>query len=227
VKAAAPTVTCIIPVYNGESFLGPALDSVFAQSRPPEEVIVVDDGSTDGGADLARSYGDRVRVLTQSHAGPGAARNHGVAAAHGDLICFLDDDDLFVPAKQERQLGRFAARPDLEISLCVYEMFWEPGLEHEEGRYRALGRHRGTHALQTMLARRSVFEKAGPFHPSLTHGNHIEWFARVRDGGVVSEVLEEVLVRRRMHAASFSHREPGLDDYVNLVKDRLDRLRGA
>jgi glycosyltransferase involved in cell wall biosynthesis len=222
------TVTCVVPVRDGEPFLGAALDSILAQSRPPQEVIVVDDGSTDGSAELARAYGPPVRVIESGRTGAGvaAARKRGVDAARGGLVCFLDADDLYDPLKQERQLERFAARPELEVSLCTYEMFWEPGLGDEEARYRAVDRVRGSHMFQTMLVRRSAFGSVGPIDASRAHGDQVEWLARAADAGAVIEVIDDVLVHRRMHRDSASHVSPSLESYVDIVKDRLDRVRG-
>src|SRR3954453_14764733 len=124
VETASAHVTCVIPVRDGEAYLGATLESVLAQSHPPLEVIVIDNGSTDGSVALARSYGERVRVLSQPDYGPAAARSRGVANAGGDFVCFTDADDLFHPAKLERQLARFAAKPELDISLTLYERFW-------------------------------------------------------------------------------------------------------
>jgi glycosyltransferase involved in cell wall biosynthesis len=220
-------VSCIIPVRDGEAFLGESLHSVLSQTRPPDEVIVVDDSSTDASARIARSYGDPVRVLRGEHEGPSAARRQGVQAATGELVCFNDSDDLHLPHKLERQLERLAARPELDVSLCASEMFWEDGLGDEEARYRAAGRLRGAYLWQTMLARRAVFDTAGPIDRHQAYGDVIGWLARARDAGVVAEVLDEVLVRRRMHPASLTHRAPSLESYVDVVKAQLDRRRAA
>jgi glycosyltransferase involved in cell wall biosynthesis len=87
----------IIPTYNRAALLGEALDSVFAQEFPDYEVIVIDDGSTDDTAAVAARYGRRVKFLRQVNRGPGAARNRGAQAAHGDYLAFLDSDDLWFP----------------------------------------------------------------------------------------------------------------------------------
>jgi glycosyltransferase involved in cell wall biosynthesis len=224
---SAPTVSCVIPVRDGEAFLAGALESVLGQTHPPDEVIVVDDSSTDRSATIARGYGPPVRVLAGRHDGPAGARNQGLDAARGDLLCFLDADDLWLPRKQERQLARFAARPELEMSLCICEMFWEEGLADEEERYRALGRHRGAHTFQTVMVRRSAFDRVGQVDPRRYYGDNVDWLARAADEGVVAEVLDEVLVRRRMHAASLTHVDPILEVYVDIVKAHLDRLRAA
>jgi len=226
-EGASPTVTCIIPTFNSRTFLADAIDSVLGQSPPPLEVLVVDDQSTDGTRELVSSYGPPVRLVTGPAEGPAGARQHGVSLARGEFVCFLDSDDLFAANKQERQLERFEARRDLEISVCGYELFWEAGLEEEEERYRAAGRVRGTSLFQTMLARRSVFAKVGPIEEAWAYGDNIDWVARARDSGTVIEILNEVFVRRRMHPASLTHRSPSLDRYVDVVKARLDRVRAA
>jgi glycosyltransferase involved in cell wall biosynthesis len=223
-RAGAPKVSCVIPVRDGEAFLGEAIESVLAQTRRPDEVIVVDDSSTDLSARVAQAFGPPVRLLRGHGRGPGAARNQGVETAGGDLLCFLDADDLFHPEKQERQLERLAARPDLELSFCMYEMFWEEGLGDEEARYRAVGRHRGARTFQTLVARRSVFEKVGPI-PERVYGDNVDWLAQAAEAGVVVEVLDEILVYRRMHPRSLTHVAPSLESYVDVVKARLDRRR--
>jgi glycosyltransferase involved in cell wall biosynthesis len=227
VEADRPTVSCVIPVRDAEAFLGEALDSVLAQTRPPQEVIVVDDSSSDRSARIAEAYGAPVRVLAGRHRGPAAARQQGIEAATGDLLSFLDADDTWLPEKQERQLERLAARPDLEMSLCQCEMFWEDGLGDEEERYRAIGRHRGAYLFQTMLVWRSVFDRIGPLDPARIYGDNVDWLARAADAGVVTEVLDEVLVSRRMHAGSLTHVDPSLESYVDVVKAHLDRRRAA
>ncbi len=100
----SPTVSLVIPAYNAEAYLREALDSAFAQTRPPDEVIVVDDGSGDRTPEIAASYGDRVRLLRQPNRGEAAARNTGVRVARGDLIAFLDADDTLLPRCLEAQL---------------------------------------------------------------------------------------------------------------------------
>ncbi|MFL5886158.1 MAG: glycosyltransferase family 2 protein, partial [Thermoleophilaceae bacterium] len=87
--AARPLVSVLVPVYQGERYLAEALDSVFAQDYEPLEVIVLDDGSTDGSADIARSYGG-VRYLHQENSGIAAARNAAIGAARGEIVAFLD-----------------------------------------------------------------------------------------------------------------------------------------
>jgi glycosyltransferase involved in cell wall biosynthesis len=115
-------VSVIIPTYNYARFVGEAVDSVLAQTLPPLEVIVVDDGSTDGTAEVLARYGDRIRVLRQKNAGVAMARNAGIAAARGEYLAFLDSDDAWYPRKLELQMQRFAAEPELGLVHCGAEI---------------------------------------------------------------------------------------------------------
>jgi glycosyltransferase involved in cell wall biosynthesis len=98
-----PRIAVIIPAYNSGAFLSRALESVLAQTVPAQEVIVVDDGSTDDTAAVAESYGSRVQVIRQANAGPGAARNRGTRETVSEWLAFLDADDAWLPIKLERQ----------------------------------------------------------------------------------------------------------------------------
>ncbi len=115
-------VSVIIPTYNYARFIGEAIDSTLAQTLPPLEVIVVDDGSTDGTRELLAEYGDRIRVISQQNQGVGAARNAGIAAARGEYLAFLDSDDAWYPRKLELQMLRFANEPELGLVHCGAEM---------------------------------------------------------------------------------------------------------
>src|SRR5262245_47159032 len=119
-----PLISCVVPVYNGERYLREALDSIQAQTYRPIEIIVADDGSTDGTAAVAAEYDHKVRYLFQPNAGTAAACNLGLQAARGDFIAFLAADDLWHRDKLLRQIERFEAR--LELSLCVSHVqnFW-------------------------------------------------------------------------------------------------------
>ena len=218
-------ITCIVPVHDGATYLAAAIDSILAQEHRPLEVIVVDDGSTDGSRAIAEGYGDPVRVISQENRGCAAARNTGVRHARYDLVAFLDADDLYVPGRLDRQLAHLRSRPGIDISLCTAENFWEPGLEEEQRRYEAAGRLRATHHFGTMLASKTVFERIGPIDEQRRVGDQIEWFLRAKDAGLVIEVLTDVLMLRRNHAASMSHQEPSLEPFLDLAFERLATRR--
>jgi glycosyltransferase involved in cell wall biosynthesis len=97
-------VSTIIPAYNAAAYIREAIDSALAQTHREQEIIVVDDGSTDGTWEVLESYGDAIRAIKQPNGGVGQARNHAARIAHGDWLAFLDADDLWLPTKLERQL---------------------------------------------------------------------------------------------------------------------------
>ncbi|MEE4350106.1 MAG: glycosyltransferase [Pacificimonas sp.] len=113
-----PSVSVIIPVYNREALLPRALESVRAQSSPANEVIVIDDGSTDASAAVAEDMASRwpeLTILSQSNSGAGAARNRGLATAQGDWMAFLDSDDIWLPAKLANLRAAITEEPEPEF----------------------------------------------------------------------------------------------------------------
>ena len=223
-----PLVSCIVPVHNGQPYLGEALDSVLAQSYRPLEVIVVDDGSTDSTADVVASYGDRVRYHWQPNAGPPAARNLGVSLAGGDFLAFQDADDLWHAEKLTRQMERFEVRPALQLCVTHAKNFWIPELEAEAARYQnhTLSRPFVGYCLQTLLARQTALEAVGELDSSLRLGDDVDWFARARDAKMTVEVVPEVLVYRRLHHANISRQQrAGREALLEIGKAALDRRR--
>jgi len=122
-----PTVSVVIPVWNAARYLSETLRSVLRQTRPAEEIVVVDDGSTDESAAVAEEFGARVRVLRQENRGESAARNRGIEAAQGDWIAFLDADDLWHPDKLARQLAAVRADPAVD---CVHTNWYYFGRQN-------------------------------------------------------------------------------------------------
>ncbi len=229
-----PLISCIVPVYNGEPYLAEALDSIRQQTYRRLEIIVVDDGSTDGTAQVISGYGQQVRGLRQSHSGPGAARNLGLREAGGTLIAFLDADDLWHPQKLARQLACFASRPGLAMCMTHLQNFWIPGLEKAAQRFRdhRFAKPLPGYAPQTLLVRRSLFETVGYFDPALQPADDLDWFLRAAEQGTEMELLPEVLVYRRVHRENVSM-EPGKgtigasmkEQLLHVLKASLDRRR--
>jgi glycosyltransferase involved in cell wall biosynthesis len=220
-------VSCIIPVYNGERFIGEAIASIRAQTHQPIEIIVVDDGSTDNTESAARAAYDGIVWSRQENAGPAKARNLGLTLARGEFIAFLDADDRFLPEKIARQIAHFASNPATDIVLTRVRMFWE-GLESEAAAYRHDNREESAgFANSNMLVRRSVFDRAGAFDERLPHAATVEWFRTFAEKGIVSETLQEALVERRMHEDNYSRKQRAVshDEFLHLVKRAMDAKR--
>ena len=222
-------ISCVVPVYNGDPYLAEALDSILAQTYQPLDIIVVDDGSTDDTAAVAANFSDRIRYLKQPNAGAAAARNLGLSVVRGEFVAFLDADDLWHPEKLARQMARFQARPRLDLCVTHIRNFWIPELSQDEERFRDhhwMQRQPG-YLSTTLLSRRTVFERVGPFDAAIRHGDSTDWFLRVAEQGAVIELLPDVLVYRRLHQSNLTRRiaARARDEYLQLVKRSLDRRR--
>ncbi|MEM7164170.1 MAG: glycosyltransferase [Planctomycetota bacterium] len=196
--AGCSLISCIIPVHNGERYLGDAIESVLQQTYPRLELIVVDDGSTDRSAAVAGSFGNRLRVEVQERGGASVARNRGVELSSGDLIAFLDADDIFELHKLEFQERRLRERPDLDLSAAYVENFKSADFSgaggHEFHRRRAWPR-----AITTWVLRRSLWDRVGPFDENMPLSQDVDWHMRAVSAGASIETLPIVLSRRRIH----------------------------
>jgi len=223
-------VSCIVPVFNGESYLSDALDSIFAQSYRNTEVIVVDDGSTDSTPEVVRRFSGRVIAVRQDNAGPAAARNFGIQTARGEFVAFLDADDLWDEHKLEHQLARFEARPKLDLCVTHARNFWIDELHEERSHFQEhrIAQAQPAYVAATLLARRRAFEITGPFNANLAHGHSTEWFMRAAELGLLCELVPEVLYHRRLHHTNRTRQfsAASREEFLHLVKANLDRKRG-
>ena len=222
-----PLISVVIPLYNGERFIAQAIESALGQTWPRTEVIVVDDGSTDGGAEIASGY--PVKLIRQENRGVGVARNRGYAEAGGDPITFLDQDDRFLPEKLERQLQALRAEPEAGMCSCKMRIFLEPG--DEQPRWidpDLLGSD--THSLQvgTLLTWRRTFEQIGTFDESYRWGNDADWFLRAREARIPMAMVPEALVLYRIHEGNESNRgQPILKEALTVFRASVKRRQAA
>jgi glycosyltransferase involved in cell wall biosynthesis len=223
-----PLISVMIGVYDAERYLGEAIESVFAQTYAPVELIVVDDGSTDGSGEVARSYGNRLTFARQENAGNGAARNRAVELAKGSLFAFLDADDRFVPTKLERQYAAMTADPALDVVFGHVQEFVSPELTDAERagiRSPAPAPARWT-APNLMLIRRDSFMRVGPFSETVRVGVTVDWYARAMEAGLTSAVIPDVVLERRLHLNNNGLRErDSRSHYLHVLKASLDRRR--
>jgi glycosyltransferase involved in cell wall biosynthesis len=224
-----PLVSVIIPVYNYDRYLGEAIESVLGQTYQHLEVIVVDDGSTDRSAEVAKSFADRgVRYRYQANAGIGPARNTGLESAGGEFIAFLDADDRWPLQKLERQLKALESDETLEM-VFGYALQLQNGPEWEA----AVREYKSSIAGMvpgmvpgTMLIKRDAFFRVGLFKGNLKVGEFIDWYARAVELKVRSLILPELFLWRRIHDSNQGVRErQSVSDYARVLKAKLDRAR--
>jgi glycosyltransferase involved in cell wall biosynthesis len=222
---ASPLASVVIPVRNGENFLRQALDSVLAQSYRPIDVIVIDDGSTDGTADIVRQYGAKVRYFRQEPRGLPAGRNRGITEANGDFISFLAHDDLFAPKKLEIQVGYLVSHPDVQYTVSHIRFFLEPGCGLPTGFRPELlqGDHVGR-IPEALVARRALFSAVGLFRTNLKIADDVDWFARCKDQNIPMAVMPEVLLQKRVHGTNLSSNATQNNrELLSLLRDSIRR----
>ncbi len=224
--ASTSFVSVIIPVYNGEVFLAEAVESIRKQEHEPLEIIIVDDGSTDNTGKIARGLKGNIRYFYQHNSGPGAARNKGLEMTRGDIVGFLDADDLWQPGRLELQLARLAVNPSAEIVIGRKQRMLLARVS--EGKY-AFREYRGPVAALSLgccLFRRSVFDKVGLFDQTLYHCDDWDWFMRAREIGVSMTTHPEVTLLCRRHEHNITNQvEVGNHYTVLMLKKSIDRRR--
>ena len=220
-------VSVIIPLYNGERYLRQALDSVLNQSFAPFEVIVVNDGSTDGSSGILDTYGKRIVRIDQTNAGTAAARNAGVDASVGGLLAFLDQDDYWVEDKLEKQTSILSKDSDTQIAWGLVQQFVSPELPEEfRRRYRCQEEPVSGYLPSALLIRRKALEKVGPFNARWKIGEWADWYARYKQSGILSENISKIVTYRRIHEGNKGiTMAEDRKEYISLIRENLERQR--
>ncbi len=219
-------VSVIIPVYNGEKFLAEAVESVRRQNHQPLEIIIVDDGSTDSTAKIAAGFQGNVRYAYQSNGGPAAARNRGLRMAAGNVIAFLDVDDVWSENKLGLQLGYFEINPSLEIVLGLLQRMQLTGSEGVRYTFKEWEEPVMNMHLGSALFKRSVFETVGLFDESLGYCEDWDWFMRAKERHVPMLVHQNVVYYYRRHNQNITNdTETGFNFALKMLRYSLDRRR--
>ncbi len=222
---ATPLVTVIVASHNGERFLREALESLFAQDFESFEVVFVDDGSTDRTAEIATSF--PLRYVHQQNKGLPAARNAGLATAEGELIAFLDDDDVLAPTKLGIQSRYLLDHPETGCVLGRQEWIVEDGVEPPQLKRDPIYGEPGGIQLVTAMIRRDVLEQVGGFDPSYRYAEDRDLFIRLREHGVEIAVLPEVVLHKRLHGANMTMNPPTTHPMLRSLHEKLERARQA
>lgn len=225
---APASVTAVITFFDSERYLAEAVDSALAQTHSPIELVLVDDGSSDRSAEIARSYAPPARYVRRENGGPAAARNTGLAHASGDFVAFLDSDNRWLPGAIALQLAAFATEPGVDVVFAQSREFVSAELDPTTVHARAPREGTSAVLVSSMLARRPVFERVGPFDERLRLGEWIDWYARLQDSDCRVSTLPDVVVERRIHEANNSIvRRDERREYAQALKAALDRRRSG
>ena len=211
-------VSVVIPCYNAAAFLGEAIASALAQTVPPAEIIVVDDGSADRSAEIAAGYGPSVRVVRQTNEGGSAARNRGLAEARSEYVQFLDADDRLAATKFAAQLPALVDG-SADLVVCGTEQFddggpveaerWPMPPSFEDGTDSFLYFH--AHRVQTAapLHRKCLLDEVGGFRAGLPRHQESDLHLRLGGLGLRVRVVRESLVQFRSHSGPRVSRDRG------------------
>ena len=220
-------VSVIIPVFNGEKYLGEAIESVIVQTYPFVEIIVIDDGSTDNSAAVARHFGEFVKYFYQTNQGTAAARNRGVSFAGGNFLAFLDQDDLWLPDKLDYQMLVFATDPDQDIVFGHVKQFHSPELDEcMKRRIHCTDESQSGYSPSAMLIKRDAFFSVGLFETGWRVGEWANWYMRAVERQLNITMPPDVVALRRLHENNkgIVHRE-AITEYVRILKASLERRR--
>ena len=228
----APRVSVVIPLYNLRDFVAEAIESVLAQTVDPAtlEILVVDDGSTDGGGEIVARYAPRVRCLRQQNRGLSAARNAGIRATSAPFLSFLDADDRMLPEKLALQLEAFDAHPELGAVYSGWHCIDETGARlPQRGRSvhhgdlladLVLGNLMHPH---TVLVRRPPVEAAGGFDETLTSVEDWDLWLRLARAGARWHCVDRPLAEYRIRPGAM-HQNPRrmLDNRLRVLAKVFD-----
>ena len=226
---SAPLVSVIIPTYNRAAMVGKAIESVLTQDFTDFELIVVDDGSTDDTFRVLDQYGDRMAVLRQSNKGVSAARNRGIASARGELIAFIDSDDLWLPAKLTRQVAFFEDHPDALINQTEEIWIRNGRRVNPKKRHRKLSGDIFIPSLELCLVspsavmmRKSLLDEVGHFDEALPACEDYDLWLRISYRYPVYLIDTPLIIKQGGHEDQLS-RATGLDRYrVASLKKLID-----
>jgi glycosyltransferase involved in cell wall biosynthesis len=237
-KHRTPLVSVIIPTYNRRALVQEAIDSVLAQTFTDYELIVIDDGSTDGTGEQLARYGDGLTYVWRENQGESAARNHGITLSRGRYIAFLDSDDLWLPEKLARQVPVLERSPDVGLVYCWTQRIDEKGrrINGQPLGFKSAERplvfaelyEHGLGSVSGVVMRRTVLDTLGGFDATIKYGEDGDLWLR---GILVTRFAEvpEILVYTRVHPGNQGRLRDAdqvtrrLGDHLRLL-ERMDNL---
>lgn len=215
----------IIPVFNGENYLVEAVASVRAAAIGPQEIIIVDDGSTDNTPQIIRSLSGVV-AIRQDNGGPAKAINQGLNAAQGTFVTFISADDVWRGDKLAKQQSALESAGSRGLIFGHMQHFVSPEIDHETAaKLHCPGDPMPAFSAGTLLAHRSIFAEVGPLDESFRVGEFMDWFGRAKDMQCPIQMLVDVVSMRRVHTSNHSTTSLKTKTYAPVLKAILDRRR--
>lgn len=222
-----PLVSVVIPVFNRELLLSDAIESVLRQDYSPLEIIVVDDGSTDGTATVAKGFGGSIRYAYQQNAGPAGAKNRGLELANGNLIGFLDSDDMWAEGSLDILLSCLAENPQADVVLGYTQILKQSPVTGDLPVFKPIDDPQPYYHFGNALFRRSAFDKVGMFDAKMRFKEDSDWFLRALHISLPMIRTKQITLNRRLHQYNMTNGpEAETRDLVRFVKNYLDRRRG-
>jgi len=220
-------IDVVIPCYNASAYLAEAIESVISQNLDGIRILFIDDGSTDQSVPVARSFGSIVHIHSKVNGGIASARNSGIDLSTAPWLAFLDADDVWTPNSLEARFLAFIRNPNADLVYGQMEQFHSPEMNHvDRSRLPIDLSQSAARFAGTLLARAKAFKRVGSFNCSFAIGEMIDWVARSESAGLVTEQLEKVVLRRRIHGNNTTLRHASdRRSYIRALKSALDQKR--
>lgn len=225
-----PLVSVIVTAYNRENFLAEAIKSVLDQDYENTEIIVIDDGSTDKTAEIAKSFGSSIVYAFQQNEGVASAVNHGLRLARGELLAFLDSDDLWQEKTLAKRINPFVLDPEIEIVAGYVKNFIDGDISNEDEEkvihFMHIGEELPGYTAPCLVIRKEVFDRVGLLDIRLKVGSFMDWYLRAQEASIRVHLLPDVVLLRRIHRNNLG-RLAGSDQSTRLriLKNAIDRRR--
>ena len=229
-NAEKAKVSVIIPTFNCDRYIAQAIDSVFAQTYRDYEIVVINDGSTDNTRQVLQPYLNKIQYIYQDNQGVSAARNRGIEAATGELVAFLDADDLFLPDKLAAQVAVFDEFPELGIVHSGWRRVNQEGnaIKDEEPWHKipkldleAWLRWKPIGTMGTLMFRRPWLLEVGGFQPGLGHAEDVDLLLRLALRGCQADWLRQVSICYRQHDRNTMRDGLSQARSINMVLDKF------
>ena len=223
-------ITVVMPIRNGSNYLEDALQSVLQQEHPVEEILIVNDGSTDETPTLLERLEreiPQVHILKGPERGPGPARNVGIQAARGNIIAFIDADDLWPADKLELQIGRLNAEPAVDVVSGYVSYFDTQASDKLAPAENSRVENNLVPVFGAFVFRKNVFDRIGLIDESQRFGEDVDFNFRLRESNIPLATLSVPTLYYRQHMESMTSVESAAEkrDFLNAIRKSLGRRR--